>query len=863
MAVLPIFFFFAKLLLVPQVTLASGTCSAIYLLQVAPYHTPQDDGWDRGLEVIPAARVAVRHINRQKDILNELELKVIEIPSEPCAVSTPYSAFVRVLSLLTDSEQRCVFGVIGQFCSSGTDLLTPHLSNPQFGYVQLTSATSPRLRDVESHPYLFSAVSSTEIYNIATLAMMKHLNWTRISVVYDYQQFFFRSTGTNFSHLLEANPNLTRVVEVPLADNNEEEIHRLVLDLLETASRITYLSVTIEESGWVMCEAFLHGLVWPWYAYIFVDRTIEDVLSYNGTSCTHEEIRSAVEGVFFIQLKLSVANETTLISGVTFQEYYEEYLQELRVENETAEVKLEPNDFANTLYDQVWSFAMAMNISLENYLNTSINSSFVNVFHQTAEVRKSLADSLEKLFFQGSTGHIEYGTTHEVFTAVEILQARNGSLVSIGTFNLGNESEFFNRNFNKSQVPPDTVDTIPYRIHWAAGITVVILEILTVAIIVISLLAIIYWRDKPEIKSTSLYISFLVLAGCLLLSFAPVVRTVINVFGLSKETLSILCNVNMWFSLYGIILIMVSLLYRLLRISIVFGSYHPTGKYWSDKYMIVYILASSCSVLLFLLIWVAVDPMRFVFRVKFISSAVPPFYEELGRCASVNTVVWLSISYGWVSLLLVLLILLAIKTRKIKRKHFKDTKKVNVFVFCITISFALFVPLTIIFQLIEFHILAYFAGVLADFCTVLSCQLLLFLPKYLPLLFPRQNKPRNVDTGLKLIMKSFDSMSPQTQMKSFDSMSPQTRMKSFDSMSSQTRMKSFDSMSSQTRIKSFDSMSSKTRIKSFDSMSSQTRMKSFDSMSSQTRIKRFDSTSPQTRMKSFDSTSPQTVIESV
>ena len=764
MVALHTFFFLAvfELSFVSHATLASGSCSAIYLLQIVPYHTPQEDGWDRGLEVIPAARVAVKHINQQKDLLGGLELKIIDVPSEPCAVPTPYSAFVRVMSLLTGSEQRCVFGVVGLLCSSVSILLLPHLNYPQFGYVQLASATSPLLRDIDSYPYLFSAVSSTEIYNIATLAMMKHLNWTRISVVFDYQQLFFRSTGMNFSAILESNRDLTRVVQVPLADNTYEIIHQMVNDLLRTATRITYMSVTIKESSRILCEAYQHGLIWPWYAYIFVDRTIDDVLSYKGNECSPDEMKRAVEGVFFLQIKLAVANKTTLVSGMTFQEYYEDYLEELRFENENHEVGLEPNGFANTLYDQVWSFAMAMNISLQNNLNTSINSSFTDIFHQNIEVRKSLAASLRNVSFQGSSGYIEYGTRQEVLTNVEILQARNGTMVSIGTFDSNNVSKLFNENFNKDEVPPDSADTIRYHIHWAAGVTVVLLQGISLIIIVTSMVAIIYWRDKPEVKSTSLYISFVILAGCLLLSLAPVVRTIINVFGLSDQTLSVLCNINVWFTFYGVILIAVSLFYRLLRIAKVFSSYHPTGKLWSDKYMMVYILTSSCSILLILLIWVAVDPMRYVVQVKFQSSAVPPFYEEFGSCASEYEVVWGSISYGWVALLLVLLILLAIKTRKIKRKNFKDTKKVNIFVFCIGIIFALFVPLAFIFQLIELRLLAYFCASLADFTTVLSCQLLLFLPKYIPLLLLGRRKPHNINSGLKLAFKGFDSMSPQT-----------------------------------------------------------------------------------------------------
>lgn len=727
--------FLLTLLTTSDVLLAgSNSCKTLYLLHAAPKYTPEEDGWDKGLQMIPAGHLAARHVNDHPDVLSGLELDIVDIPTEPCGVTSPYTSYVEIMSKLISSQQRCVFGVIGLYCSNVANIIVPPLSHPQFGYLQLTSATSPLLRDTHSYPFLFSITESSLAYNIATVKMMEQLKWRRISVAFDYPHFFFRSTGTSFSQLLESNSNLMSVTEVPIAaDKMAEDIQLLFDRLLQKASRITYLSVTIEESGRIMCEAYRRKLIWPWNVYIFVDRTLSEVLSQPG-GCSPEEIKEAAEGIFFLQSSLSASRDSLLVSGVTFQEFDFMYQEALKKASEKIGRELTGDVYANTLYDQVWSIALALNYSLDD-LNFTINGSFENVIKGIPMNRMVLHKAMQQVSFQGASGTVSFDERHEVPTMVTILQVRNGSTSSIGIYYSNNETIMFYSNFDTTDVPPDSFTIKYYTIHGGIAAILLLLQVFFLFLVIGSAVIMIYWRGHPKVKSSSVNISFVILAGCLLLCSSPLIHTILNTTYTTPSVYSFFCTLELWLSFYGLTLILASLLFRLLRIDHVFRSYRSTGKYWSDSYLLLYIFVSSLGILLLLLLWEGSNPIYAVSEVVYQSSAVPPYFLEHRHCSSDQFGIWLVICLSWIALLDVVVVFLAIQTRKIEREDFKDTKKVNAFIYSTAFVFVFFIPLSHIFQAAGYVLLSFLFFCFSYFSIVLLCEVFLFFPKCVPLLY--------------------------------------------------------------------------------------------------------------------------------
>ena len=360
----------------------------------------------------------------------------------------------------------------------------------------------------------------------------------------------------------------------------------------------------------------------------------------------------------------------------------------------------------------------------------------------TSSIREILAEELKEVSFHGASGRVNFGSEQEGRTYVDVFQIQNGQKKLIGIFDFFEKNLSFLGNFSFQDVPGDSFRTDYYLSPLWLGILVLILQALLGILITFNVVSLIYWRKKPEMKSTSIPISLIMLTGCYFLCISPVVVIVLSSLVNPEYTFNLLCNLKSWVSLCGFNIILVPLLFRLIRIYHIFGSFRTTGKYWSDKYLVLYITLVCSVEVLILVIWMAVDASSQDSQRVFISHVNPPYYLIYTRCVNNLQTVWVTLSYSWLVLILILTVFLAIQTRHIKHKHFKDTKKVNMFVFSLCLFFAVFVPLSYLLQAVNIVVGAFVFEWLAYFMVSFSCQLFLFLPKVIPVYLNLINKAK-------------------------------------------------------------------------------------------------------------------------
>ena len=101
--------------------------------------------------------------------------------------------------------------------------------------------------------------------------------------------------------------------------------------------------------------------------------------------------------------------------------------------------------------------------------------------------------------------------------------------------------------------------------------------ILTTIILVLFL----YWRNEPEIKATSPYLSLVMFAGCYLLYTAITFQVISKSFAVGFNMFTAACNIDSWFGFIGLNLIFGTLFVRLLRINHIFRVFQKTSKIWS------------------------------------------------------------------------------------------------------------------------------------------------------------------------------------------------------------------------------------------------------------------------------------------
>lgn len=719
-------------------TTEEALCHTVYLLNVMPY--PDSDemaGWDKGFELIPAGHLAAAHINNRSDILGSLKLEIVDIDSEACGRSLVTNGQFGLFENMMSTP--CIAGVIGLFCSAVTELVVPLASHSMYGYTQLSSSTSPLLLNSD-FPYLFRTISSSKVFNLAMIAIMDYFNWSRVSVIYDSMGIYFDSTGNNFATLVDS-VNKSLLSTIQILPSSSRDISSIFETVNSVASTIGYYSVTVEESAAIMCEAFKRNQLWrDGHVYVFHERTIVDFLNSDVT-CTREEMVTAIDGVFTLQYKLENSQSSGLIAGLSYETYLQEYLKELdKFAKETGMELEEGNEYANTLYDQVWAFALAINKSLDKV--RLVNGSFEASYEATPKLRDVLTQQLKDVSFNGVSGQIRFGQEQETRTFIDIFQIRNGSAQHIAVFNSDTMNFSFEDGFDLQGVPDDMPKTVQYLLPLWLGATVLAVQTALLIMLIGNTVLLVYLRKSPEIKSASFFISLIIMAGCYFLCISSVLHAVYSSFYIANANVFLaLCYMELWFSINGLNLVIVPLLFRLLRIYHVFASFRSTGKHWSDKYLICYIFLLCSVVLILLTVWNAVDPLRFVVSVMYIRPQnSPPYYMAYAHCSSVLTGLWNVLTYFWVGLLLVAVLLLAIKTRHIKRKNYKDTKKVNVFIFSQSLLLMTFIPLSSILVAVNVLIGAFIFKWLAFFLVAFLCQIFLFVPKIFPVLLPSRKK---------------------------------------------------------------------------------------------------------------------------
>ena len=721
----------ASLVQIEQAHSSHQNCSVVYLLNVQPYPDESEfSGFDGGLRLIPAAHLAAEEINNRSDILEGRELRVVDIDAEACGRGLITKGLINLYrELLT---RPCVVGVIGFVCSSVTNVLAPIIGYQNIGYVTLANSVSPAHRNIVQYPNLFHSISSSSVHNIVIVSLMKMFNWKRIGLVFDSTSIFFRSTANDFAQrvLNSSEANLTAAVPI---SNSLKVIQEAFNIINSEEARISYWLGNDGQNALCLCEAYHRKFLWPGYVYIlrYNPNIVANILNAN-TNCTKDELLKAMEGVFSLDYRLFVEEDTVLFSGWSYSEFRQRYAKLLNEFAIRYNMNLSQSIYANSFYDQVWTFALAVNHSLPSIKskNLSLTDYMITNAQQISNILKS---ELENLAFQGASGWIQFDVNHEIPSFIDIFQIQNGNAKRIAIY------DPFMMNITPTKyfpddIPNDTFDTVYEFLPLWLGVCVFIIQGLLFCLITINTIFLFWWRDEREVKATSFLLSMLLTIGCYLLCIGPVIRTIYRVVVIHNTmTLTVMCNVNLWSTSLGLDLLLATLLFRIFRVVHVFRSFQKTSKYFSDEYLLLYSLLTCSVKVIILIIWSIVDLYRSRIDREYIPTATPAKYKAIVFCSCDSLAVFLSISYVYSIVLLSLVMFLAIQTRHIKKTVFKDTKKVNLFVFLVIITLTTTIPLSLIFSQLEIETGADLSEWLGVCLVATMCQLCLIVPKLLPL----------------------------------------------------------------------------------------------------------------------------------
>ena len=711
--------------------------------------------WERGPELLPGAILAVEHVNSDPGLLQNVKLGMQVVPIDPCNADE-FATNINALTPFADiaegtgNSSKILALIGGPFCPELLDqLVSPLAHKPAISLFQLLGSTSENVQSkgdgTETGGNFITP--SIGVYYEALYAMMRKFKWENVFVL--AERFFQGASSIQGSSGL----NITYRQLTFDIDVSFQELRR-------SAKKIVFASVSVQNAVKLLCKAVNLTFAYPNYVWVFSDITAATIRKFNSV-CDRNKMEELLQNVFFLNFPLHPEHpDTTLVSGFSYFEYFRAYRSLMTTG--------EPNSYANVFYDSVWGFALSLNRSL-----TAHGLSAWKLLRNKTELVQDMNNNLHTLCFEGATGFLNFSAA-----PVNAVVAIHKNNLTVGKYTGGVSPSISLRASILNSAPSDQLDRRYGLVSIYLAMVLAAAEVLCLILTTVILSLFLHFRNDPEIKAASPNLSYIMFVGCYLLFFSSLLHSVTGAFPIQRHVaVHSVCGIVIIGDSLGVNIIFTTLLLRLMRIYRVFSYFGKTGKLWSDKFMFLIIVFVIAGDVMLILVWSLVDTFRIIEVVIYHPLTNPPFFEIRQFCHSDHLSVWLGILLGKLGILFVIVLVLAVKTRKISRSNFKDTKKVNAYIF-VTV-------LVVIFPMALYSLLRATNNNLGTYLTLymvftlvgLLCQLFLFLPKVLGPILRRRGYEVSYDGSRRrlTIVKQEESLPHLTHLMRTSFSSPNTR----------------------------------------------------------------------------------------
>ena len=374
-----------------------------------------------------------------------------------------------------------------------------------------------------------------------------------------------------------------------------------------------------------------------------------------------------------------VCNESNILEGV----FMFQLTRERRGFDTDAKSLQTANPFAFLLHDAIWALAKAAQ-------NKNDNISFKDTICQCSDI----------YIYQASSHSAElvgiYSGKSNSFTNVTV-----GTLIYDGPI-------------------IQSVELSPYLMLLSAS-----------CFLFNTLLLILYicFRNHPDVKSTNVSLSLLIFIGCYLL----LCYTIIEFFSETFYTVDV-CMSTVWIGGLGLSmpLVLATVLVKMLRVYHIFTLRRRMKPNMCTNYIapIIYtlIIVSPCAMVLTL--WTIIDPFSLI--ITYVEH--PGFVAVYHTCdQGTYSTLWFGLIISYQISLSFAVVFIAIKTRKLRLARFKDTKKVNIFIY-----FSLIIGYSCFAYWQAFNVIdprgpsRAYVVIIGHIILVLIAQFTLFVPKIWP-----------------------------------------------------------------------------------------------------------------------------------
>lgn len=725
---------------------APCTTETVYLLTVLPYPNSLPTlhpSWDEGPDVIPAAQLAVEHVNNRTDVLSCYKLELINTDGGCDVTSKASISFTE--AILQPDRHKSPVGIIGPGCSFST-LEFGHLSNQEtITLINVHLATLPVLQNRILYPYTFGVLASTYELSDAIFALMKNKNWKRVAALYDASRVAFLSNYRKFESDFAD--------EIPggklLFSSEVFNTYLPLTTIRESLARIVILFLGPEYSRRIMCLAYHKGMLYSAYQWIITGRQLQDysgsdvVFTFEGNmyTCTREiMVNVALRGNIFINYQVTPNDpNATTVAGISYNEYLSEYqdrVNEYNSNDANLYRNITLNIWGTITYDAVWAMALALDKATDE-LNLATYR--YGQREQTDKIQKQF----HNLEFDGMSGHISFnpqkGFTKRISAILQVFDGREdyvafhnvGSIVEIDSF----------------PTISDQVDQQPVTI--VTPLSAVFATALAIQLVVIAFthILIVAFRNYKHIKASSPRLNHLIYIGSYVLGAGALIYAIFKAVPMNDQIGNIVvCQLPwLWFFPAGFTLVFGTLAGRTWRLYRIFTHFTDPGKFISDPVLAVFVLLLLLVDITVSIVWTMTDPLHFEIimetqSIEMVGSVQIQKIVLSRGCTADFYVLWCIVVYGYKLVILIMVVTLALLTRKIHNQTF-TTNSLRILVYLISLQFGLGIPLyyVIIFLYLDLHI--DYSVVCVELTLILLLILVfVFLPPVVPLLREKSRK---------------------------------------------------------------------------------------------------------------------------
>lgn len=698
----------------------------LYLVLMAPY--PAEEGkdnpsWVAGHVVAPAVQLALDEINNRSDILEDYKLVMIE---NNTACRRGYEIWEAMLDIFLNGKQ--IVGIVGPGCSDPALELAEQIRQPGYSLVAITpSATSPQL---ESPKYenTFATISSSNAYVNVYKELMNYNDWKAVSVLYYETRGYFVDTFQKFSEVVNSD---WIVFQSPVFNGEHEKFFPLkdILDL--DRGRVILSFADTSTAKIMMCLAYNYSMIYPTYQWVFHDRTSaqlvkEEDFIYEGVSyyCSKQEMAKAINGTLLANYAI-VPEDQEIISptGQNFSQFRDSYYDVLCDFNSSTDS--DPVEYGNTNYDAAWAFALALN-------STSARINLASYKYGQPNITKEIRDDLYKVHFQGASGPILFhNETRSTTTNIDVFQVYSDDPNNIQEVKVA--------HFNGSIIPTDksafyikdTFANVPVYIHRALSVTTILVAVALLSFAGILHIASTVWYNYRSIKATSPNISHLIFSGCYLFGISIIIYSVQQTSNFGEVVYSVMCNAFKWCLIMGYTLIFGTVLAKVWRVYRLFKHFRnkSPGILVSDNALIVFIVLLLIVDCCLCTIWDVTDPFLKSSSVeqRLQIDKIPSLLVR-SRCSCKHFNLWVGAVSAYKGTIALLLVVFSILNRKIRRRDFQHTKKINILIYSLTMMGGVLFPTFFLLQDQNIHISFVILCSMLSIAILMSCLVLFLAP---------------------------------------------------------------------------------------------------------------------------------------